>query len=216
MPAKGVSDVVGQLHVITDAAPGRDPLAAIEAALEGGADTIQVRAKGWTDRDLYHLAATVASRCLAFGAACVIDDRVDIAIAVGAAGVHVGDADLPVEAVRRVAGTSLLVGATARDPEAARSAVAAGASYLGVGPCFETTTKQGLPPAIGLEGIADVAVAVEVPVVAIGGIEAKDVPALIAAGAHGVAVVGAVSRTADPKTAAAELAGALRLARQRR
>ncbi len=216
MPAKGVSDVVGRLHVITDTRPGRDAFALVEAALEGGADTIQVRAKGWADRDLYRFAEAVARRCEAFGAGCIVDDRVDVAIAAGATGVHVGDTDLPVEAIRRVAGEGLLVGATVRDPAAARAAVAAGASYLGVGPCFATRTKEGLPPAIGVTGITRVAIAVDAPVVAIGGIGTAAVAALVAAGAHGVAVVGAVSEATDPKMATAELAAALRAARDER
>jgi thiamine-phosphate pyrophosphorylase len=210
MPAKGVSNVVGRLHVITDTRPGRDALALVEAALAGGADVIQVRAKGWSDRDLYGFAEAVARRCEAAGAACVVDDRVDVALAVGATGVHVGESDLPVEVVRRLGGAGLVVGATVRDAGSATAAVSAGASYLGVGPCFETTTKEGLPSAIGPEGVAEVAAVVKVPVVAIGGIGVAEVAAVLKAGAYGVAVVGAVSNAADPKAATAELLAALR------
>lgn len=198
-----------RLHVLTDARDGRDALAVVAAALEAGAPAVQVRAKGVTDRALHAFAAAVADRCARAGALCLVNDRPDVALAVGAGGVHLGADDLPVDAARRVLGPAAQVGGTAREPVLAAELVALGASYLGVGPAYATTTKAGLPDPLGPAGVGAVARAVAVPVIAIGGVTAERVPALLAAGAHGVAVVGAVSEAADPARAVRELLAAL-------
>ncbi|MEU7952385.1 MULTISPECIES: thiamine phosphate synthase [Micromonospora] len=203
---------LGRLHLITDTRPGRDPLAVLRAALPvAGADlVVQVRVEDdATDREAYELARLVVDACRPYGAQCLVNDRLHVALAVDAAGGHVGADDLPVRAARRVLGPDAVLGATAREPVTARAAVDAGASYLGVGPCHVTTTKFGLPEPIGPEGIRAVAEAVTVPVIAIGGVTASSVPALRAAGAYGVAVVGALSGAADPAHATAELLRAL-------
>jgi thiamine-phosphate pyrophosphorylase len=200
------------LHLITDTRTGRDPIATVRAALAvaGPELVVQVRVEDTaTDREAYDLALRVVALCAPAGATCLVNDRLHIALAAHAAGGHVGALDLPVEAARRVLGPTALLGATARSPGRATAAVAAGASYLGVGPCFATTTKDGLPEPIGPVGIARVAGAVGVPVIAIGGVTAARMPELLAAGAYGVAVVGAVSAAADPARATAELLGAL-------
>jgi thiamine-phosphate pyrophosphorylase len=204
-----VTAPLGRLHVVTDARAGRDPLAVVAGALAGGAPVVQVRAKGGTDRELYDFALRVAGLCAAAGALCVVNDRPDVALAVGAGGTHLGAGDLPVDAARRVIGPDHVVGGTAREPVSARELVAQGASYLGVGPAFATTTKNGLPGPLGAAGIAAVAAAVDVPVIAIGGVTAARVPELLAAGVHGVAVVAAVSDAADPARAVRELIAAL-------
>jgi thiamine-phosphate pyrophosphorylase len=196
---------IGRLHVITDCRAGRDPLPAIRGALAAGAPVVQVRAKELTDRELYTLALQVREACDETGATCVVDDRPDVALAVGAAGTHLGATDLPLAAARRVVGADHLLGGTAREPASAQALVADGASYLGVGPAYATTTKDDLPAAIGPAGIGAVAAAVDVPVIAIGGITVDRVPELMAAGAWGVAVVTAVSEAADPVAATAEL-----------
>src|SRR5690606_15555463 len=114
------------------------------------------------------------------------NDRLHVALAVGAAGGHVGADDLPVDAARRVLGPTAILGATCREPAGATAAVAAGASYLGVGPAYPTATKTGLPDALGPAGVAAVAAAVpQTPVIAIGGITADRVAPLLAAGAYG-------------------------------
>jgi thiamine-phosphate pyrophosphorylase len=195
---------IGRLHLVTDS------LSVAAAALAAGAGTIQVRVPdSTTDRDCYDLAARVLDRCRAAGATCLVNDRLHIALAVGADGGHVGGDDLPVAVARRVLGPDAILGATARDPVTAQAAVAAGASYLGVGPAYATRTKEGLPDPIGPAGIRAVASAVTVPVIAIGAVTAARVPELLAAGAYGVAVVTAVSDAPDPAAAAAELLAAL-------
>ncbi|WP_433049523.1 thiamine phosphate synthase [Dactylosporangium sp. CS-033363] len=195
----------GRLHLITDTRPGRDTLAVVAAALRAGFDVVQVRPEDHvTDREAYELTVRVLAMCRELGRTCLVNDRLHIALAAGADGGHVGADDLPVAAARRILGPSAILGATARNPVTARQAVADGASYLGVGPAYATDTKAGLPDAIGVAGVRAVAEAVQVPVVAIGGVTARRAPELYAAGAHAVAVVGAVSGAADPYAAAAE------------
>lgn len=202
---------IGRLHLITDTRPGRDALAVVAAALAAGADTIQVRVPdATTDRDAYELTRRVLAMCRKNGATCLVNDRLHIALAAGADGGHVGADDLPVAAARKILGPHAILGATARDPQTARRAVADGASYLGVGPAYATRTKDGLPDPIGPAGIGAVACAVTVPVIAIGGVTADRVGALTATGAYGVAVVGAVSEAADPGKATLELLEVLR------
>ncbi|HET9091851.1 MAG TPA: thiamine phosphate synthase [Acidimicrobiales bacterium] len=201
--------MLGRCHLITDTRPGRDLLGVLPAALDAGVDVVQVRAKERGDREVLALVETVLGLCAPYGASCVVDDRLDVALAAGAHGVHLGADDLPVAAARRIAGPRLLIGATARDAASGVAAVAAGASYLGVGPAFATTTKQGLPAPIGPAGVAAVAAAVTVPVIAIGGVTLETVGQLLEAGAHGVAVVDAVYGAADPGKAAGELVRAL-------
>ena len=190
---------LGRLHVLVDS------LIVAEAALEAGAPTLQVRLKTGTDRDRYRLAAAIVERCHAASATCLVNDRSDLAVAVDADGVHVGAEDLPLPLVRRIVGPAALVGGTAREPATARKLVAEGASYLGVGPTFATTSKTGLPDPIGVEGVAAVVGAVEVPVIAIAGITAATVEQVMAAGAWGVAVIGAIADAPDPHSATHDL-----------
>ncbi|WP_369135387.1 thiamine phosphate synthase [Modestobacter sp. I12A-02662] len=204
-----MSRPLGPLHVLTDARGGPAALAAVEAAVAAGAPVVQVRAKGSTDRELYAFARAVVEVCAAAGATCLVNDRVDVALAAGADGTHLGADDLPLAAARRVAGPGHLLGGTARDPARARLLVAEGADYLGVGPAWPTSTKTGLPDALGPAGVRAVATAVDVPVIAIGGVTVARVADLLAAGAAGVAVVGAVSAAPDPRAATRELLRAL-------
>ncbi|MFV2123032.1 thiamine phosphate synthase [Micromonospora sp. LOL_013] len=209
---------LGRLHLITDTRPGRDPLGVLRVALaaaraaDATADlVVQVRVEDdMSDREAYELTVRAVAECAAYQVTCLVNDRLHVALATGAAGAHVGAADLPVDAARRVLGPAAILGATARDPATGRAAVAAGATYLGVGPCYATGTKTGLPDPIGPAGLAAVAAAVDVPVVAIAGITVDRVPDLLAAGAHGVAVVGAIAAAADPGRATADLLAAVR------
>ncbi|HEY6318929.1 MAG TPA: thiamine phosphate synthase [Acidimicrobiia bacterium] len=200
---------LGRLHVVTDTRPGREPLRTVAAALDAGAPVVQVRAKAWTDADVYELACRVADLCAAHGATCVVNDRPDVAVAVDAAGAHVGEDDLPVAAARRVLGPFRVLGATAREPTTALAHEAAGASYLGVGPAYATTTKAGLPAALGPDGVGAVAAAVTIPVVAVAAVTTERVAPLLEAGAYGVAVISAVSDAADPARATEALLRAI-------
>ena len=200
---------LGRLHVVTDTRPGRDALLTVAAALDAGAPVIQVRAKDHTDAELYELACRVAELCAAHDACCIVNDRPDVAVAVGAGGAHVGLGDLPVAAARRVLGPTRVLGATARDVATAGAHEAAGASYLGVGPAYATTTKTGLPAPLGPDGVGAVAAAVGIPVVAVAAVTADRVAPLLAAGAYGVAVIGAVSDAVDPAHATEHLLAAI-------
>ena len=224
-----------RLHVVTDTRGGRDPLpdvaAALAAALSAAAPlVVQVRAKEACDRELFDLTRRVltlrddhargghadgapADGAPAgggdFGVLVLVDDRVDVAVVAGADGAHLGAQDLPLQEVRRWAGADAVLGGTARERGTARRLAAAGASYLGVGPVFETTTKTGLPEPLGPPGIRAVTQATGLPVIAIGGVTTDRVPELLRAGAHGVAVVSAVSRAADPRAATTALLRAI-------
>jgi len=196
---------LGRLHVLTDARGGRDALGTVTLAIQAGAPVVQLRVKGVTDRELYEIGSRLMAVCRTYGTTCIVNDRVDIALAIGAHGTHLGASDLPVAAARRVAGPTHLIGGTAREPVRAKQLVAEGASYLGVGPAFTTSTKDGLPDPLGPEGIGAVSLAVDVPVIAIGGVDAGRVAELRAAGAYGVAVVSEVSDAPDPAEATRRL-----------
>ncbi len=206
------------LHLITDARPGHRPLdvvaAAVGAAVRLGAPgrlAVQVRVEDdVTDRAAYELALAVVELCRPAGVMCLVNDRLHVALAVGADGAHVGADDLPVSVARRVLGPAAVLGATCRDPETAAAAVREGATYLGVGPAFLTVTKAGLPAPLGPDRIGAVArSAAPVPVVGIGGVTVDNAPELVRAGATGIAVVGAISGADDPADAVTRLLKAL-------
>ncbi len=175
------------------------------AAVAGGADTIQFRQKGGTVRDRFaNLVETVAA-CRAAGVACLVDDALDLALAAGADGVHLGALDLPVATARRVAtelARPFIVGATATTAAAARAAESDGADYIGFGPVFPTRSKAAPASVKGVRGVAEASAAVSIPVIAIAGITPVRVRPCLEAGAHGVAVMTAVSTAPDPELAA--------------
>jgi thiamine-phosphate pyrophosphorylase len=180
------------LHIVTDS------LDVVRGAVAQGPVAVQIRVKT-SDRLAYQLTLAALPLCRAAGALCLVDDRVGVALATGADGVHVGADDLPVAAVRRVLGPAAVVGATCRNPEQARAAVADGATYVGVGPAFATSTKDGLPSPLGPAGVAAVVAAVPgTPVIAIGGITPERAATL---DTYGIAAVSAVA--ADPARATA-------------
>lgn len=197
-------------YLVTDARAGSvERLVAIcAAALDGGITTVQLRAKGWTDRQLLDAATALRPRCHDAGALLIVNDRVDIALAADADGVHLGVDDLPVAAARRILGPDVLIGYSPETDDDRRQAEQDGADYLGVGPVYGTTTKGDAGNAIGVEGIRRAVAATTLPVVGIGGIGIETASAVIEAGAAGVAVVGAVFLADDPRKAAVRLAEA--------
>ena len=192
---------VPRLHVITDS------VEIALAALSGGAPLIQVRVEdSVSDRAVYELAGRIVPLCAERGAICVVNDRPHIALALRTAATHVGADDLPVHATRALLGEGGLVGASARTPDRARQAIAEGADYLGCGQIRPSFTKDVAANVVGMAGLAAVLGAASgVPVIAIGGLTLRDVPTLLAAGAYGVAVIGAVRDAADPARATADL-----------
>jgi len=199
--------VLPRVHVITDLP--HTPPEMIDEIVSAGADAVQVRAKHLTDRELYELAQDVV-RTVGARAKVIVNDRLDIALAVGADGVHLGLDDLPVARARRLAPAGFLIGGTCRNVQHARQAYADGADYVGVGPIYPSTTKTGLPEPLGFDALS--AISEIIPAIAISGITAERVPEVMAAGAHGVAVIAAVSRASDPPRAARDVVAAVRAA----
>lgn len=199
------TDPFPRLHVLTSARQGADDLRLVDAALNAGAPAIQIRVKDRTDRDHLDVVRAVVERCRAADAMSIVNDRVDLALVAGADAVHLGATDLPVADARRLAGRALVIGGTARDPATALRLVDEGADYLGVGPTYATATKEGLPDPIGLDGVRAVVDSVEIPVIAIAGITPPRIAEVLATGARGVAVVGAIADAPDPGAATREL-----------
>lgn len=184
----------------------RHVLDLLEAVTIAGVDGVQVRAKSLDTRELLRFTRQVLDRVKPYGATVIVNDRVDVALAAGADGVHLGRDDLPVADARRLA-PGLLVGATCRNPEHAQQAVADGADYAGVGPVYRSTSKTELPPPIGLDTLRDTAAVI--PAVAIAGITPARVPEVMETGAYGIAVAAALGRADDPAHAAADLMAAV-------
>jgi thiamine-phosphate pyrophosphorylase len=171
------------------------------AVLNGGAKVLQLRAKGQDKGDILPLAIDLAALCNSYDVPFIINDHVDLALAAGADGVHVGQHDLPVPVVRRLLGAEAIVGCSTNTVDEALQAVAGGATYIGVGAMFPTGSKSNTRPA-GIERLREIRVAVSVPIVAIGGITPSNAAEVVAAGADCIAVIGAISQTADPSAAA--------------
>jgi len=199
-----------RLVVILDehAARGRDLVDLAAAAVRGGATMLQVRTKRLAAGPLAELTRRVTA---ASGRVpVVVNDRFDVALAAGAAGCHLGQDDFPIADARAIAPPGFLLGGSAGNPDEARRAAAAGADYLGVGPVHATAHKADAGAAIGVAGFRLVRQAAGLPCVAIGGVGVPDVPALLAEGADGIAVVGAVLGAPDPEAATIGLLSALR------
>ena len=194
---------IGVLHVITDAVLQSRfrhvELAAM--AVAGGADTVQFRQKAGTTRQLVDTAAEMQAVCAQHGVPLIVNDRLDVALAVGSAGVHFGQGDLPVGIGRRLMPKGAILGASARTEERILEAIGAGADYIGFGPIYRTSSKPDAEEPKGLEGLRRMCALATCPVIAIGGITAERVGEVIRAGAHGVAVISAVCCQADPEEA---------------
>jgi thiamine-phosphate pyrophosphorylase len=195
-----------------DAARGRNIAALARAAVKGGATMLQVRGKSLGSLALSdHVRAVLAEQDA--HVPVIVNDRLDVAITSGAAGCHLGQDDLPIAEARALVPTGFLLGGSAGNEDEARRCAAAGADYLGIGPVRATSTKPDAGDPIGVEGFRRILAAGGLPGVAIGGITAKDVPDLLAAGAAGVAVTGAVLGAEDVEAAARQLKAALERAR---
>ncbi|HYI14958.1 MAG TPA: thiamine phosphate synthase [Thermomicrobiales bacterium] len=204
-----MSDLAPRLrrYLVTDARAGSvERLVEIcRAALDGGVTAIQLRAKGWTDQQLLDAALALAPLCRDAGALFLVNDRLDIALASGADGIHLGVDDLPVAAARRLLGPVAIIGYSPEGDDDRLGAEAAGADYLGVGPVYGTGTKLDAGDAIGLDGLRSVVDQTQLPVIGIGGITIERAAEVVATGAVGVAIVGAVFMASDPASAARNL-----------
>ena len=194
---------VGRLHVITDEVL-QDQFTHAElaaAAAAGGADVIQYREKRpISTREMIRVTGLMRLACEDLGASLLIDDRVDVAAAVGATAVHLGREDLPPEIARQILGPDAIIGGTANAVEEAVKVARQPVDYLGVGPVFGTTSKGNrAAPMLGLERFAEICAAVDKPVIGIGNITIDRVADVLAAGAYGVAVLSAVVCQDDPQ-----------------
>jgi thiamine-phosphate pyrophosphorylase len=198
---------IGRLVVITDTHIqwrfSHEQLA--ELACSGGAHVIQLRDKQLPEEEFARVAARVLAICRAHGAQLIVNDRVHVAKAVGADGVHVGRDDVRVQDARVVMGTLAVIGTSAANAAEAQQAHRAGADYIGVGHVFATSTKQKSGVPIGLAVLEDATRNTSRPVIAIGGINAENAADVLRTGAHGIAVISAVCAAKDPKAATARL-----------
>ncbi len=195
--------------VITEAyCAGRPALAVLDACLEAGVRLVQFREKAGSARHLLEQAKAFRTRTEAAGALLIVDDRVDLALACGADGVHLGLDDLPVADARRIA-PDLIVGASTHNRDEALAAQSAGAGYVNIGPVFATQTKDVPGGAIGPEAIAAIAPHLTIPFTCMGGIKQHNVGEVLAQGARIAAVVTAVTAADDVCAAASELRAAM-------
>lgn len=205
------------LYLVTDRglAAGRSFDDIVREGVEGGVTLVQLREKDLAVRDFVACAVALRNLLGEYRVPLIVNDRVDVALACGAAGVHLGQDDMDCSSARRIVGRGLIVGVSVSCVEEAVKAEAQGADYLGVSPVFSTPTKTDTPPAVGLEGLWAIRTAVRLPLVAIGGIKAENAADVIRAGADGLAVVSAIMACPEPRIAARTLKAAIAEARAR-
>ena len=207
-------------YLVTGAAQSgdRSTVDVVQAALDGGVDVVQLREKGTTARERYDLGRELRAMTREAGVPLVVNDRVDIARAVDADGVHLGDDDLPVAVAREQVGERAIVGRSVSTVEGARAAEAAGADYLGVGAVFHTDSKD-VPEEqsdVGLDRVRAIREATDLPFVGIGGVSVENAESVAAAGADGVAVISAITAADDPRRATERLGEAVAAGRAAR
>ncbi len=178
-------------------------LDSIRLALQGGCRWVQLRMKDATDDEMLPVALEAQRLCREAGATFIIDDHVELVKKINADGVHLGKMDMPIAEARKILGDKFIIGGTANTFEDVKAHYEAGANYIGCGPFRFTTTKKKLSPVLGLEGYRSIVTQmrnadIDLPIVAIGGITADDIPAIMQTGVTGIALSGTVLRAADP------------------
>lgn len=216
MTARGSRRLPSPLYVVLDreAARGRDLRALLEGVLSGGCRLVQLRDKTLSLADLWPLARDLRARCREAGALFIVNDRADLALALDADGLHVGQDDLPAAAARRILRPGMILGVSTHDEDQADQAVRDGADYVAVGSMFPTGTKPAFQ-LVGPELLRRVRPRVPVPLVAIGGITADRAGLVVRAGADAVAVISAVCGAADPEAATRQFLEAIERERAR-
>lgn len=186
------------IYLVTDdgCLQGRALLDCVREALEGGVTLVQYRAKTASSAEMYNEALQLKALCDSFNVPLIINDRLDIAMAVGAAGVHLGQDDLPCAAARKLLGEDYIIGVSAHNPAEAKAALQSGADYLGCGAVFGTATKADVKK-LGTDGLAAICNAKGLPVVGIGGVTADNYREVRAAGADGAAIVSGILAQPD-------------------
>jgi thiamine-phosphate pyrophosphorylase len=202
------------LYVILDrgAAGGRDLVDLLDAAVAGGCRMVQLREKQWPSGRVLPLAERLRTRCTAAGVTFIVNDRIDLALAAGADGVHLGQDDLPARVARPLLRPGMILGISTHSVEQARAAQAQGADYIAVGSMFATATKPDFQ-LVGPDLVRKLRPEISVPLVGIGGIGHDNVQEVIRAGADGVAVISAVGAAGDPRAACERFLALIRAAR---
>jgi len=192
-----------RLYLITDRHVAKKPLPeAVREALEGGVRAVQLREKDLPVRELLALAQEMRAVTGEFGAKLFINDRVDVAVDVGADGVHLGNQSMPVDAVRKIVGRSMMLGVSAHSVAEAKAAEQGGADFITLGPIFETPSKASYGAPLGLEPLREAKRTVTIPLFALGGVKGRNIGHVLWAGAYGVSVISAVLGAADIRKAA--------------
>ena len=194
------------LHLVTDRSLtlGRSLIDIIRAAVAGGVSAVQLREKSCSTRDFIELAQSAAKE-LQGRVPLIINDRIDVALAIGADGIHIGQSDMPYEMARELMGPQALIGLSVETVEQAQKAEGLNVDYLGLSPVFTTATKSDIAPPLGLAGVRQIRAESRHQLVAIGGINQENAHEVVAAGADGLAVVSAICSANDPQKAAREL-----------
>lgn len=192
------------LHLVTDRSlsQGRSLVEVVQQAVAGGVTCVQLREKSCSTREFLDEALALKALLQPLGLPLIINDRVDIALAVGADGVHLGQTDMPISHARRLLGPDCLIGISAESVEDAVKAEQQGADYIGISPVFSTPTKTDTAPALGLDGVRRIRELVRITLVGIGGINLSNARQVLASGADGVAIVSAIMAAESPRLAA--------------
>ena len=205
------------VYLVTDRelARGRTTLEIAGAAIRGGVSCIQLREKMCSTREFIDESLAIRSLLARHGIPLIINDRVDVALAVKADGIHLGQKDMPCRMARQIIPESMIVGISVESLDDAIAAQKDGADYLGVSPIYPTPTKTDTAQPLGLEGLRSIRSEVDLPLVGIGGLNADNVAAVIHKGADGVAVVSAIVAADDPEAATRDLIEIVRLAKMK-
>ncbi len=202
---------IGQLHVLTDTVlqSSFSHLELARMAVKGGVDTIQFRQKVGATREMIEIVRQLKQLCLDSGVTLIVNDRVDVAIATEADGVHLGKNDFPIPLARKLLGENRIIGGSAASLEEAQKCLAEGADYIGFGPVYQTASKEDAAPVTGIKLLKQTAETIPLPIIAIGGISVENTSEVMQAGAQGIAVISAVCCQESPEQATRALRQAL-------
>ena len=202
---------IGKLHILTDTVL-QSRFSHMEItllAIAGGADTIQFRQKSGSTREMIEIARNLKRLCSEADVTFIVNDRLDVAIAAEADGVHLGQDDFPIPKARQLLGEGRIIGGSAATLDDARKCLSEGADYVGFGPVYPTTSKDDAGPVSGIDILKQVVEIIPLPIIAIGGVDAENIPDVMRAGARGIAVISAVCCQDDPEEATMALYQAL-------
>jgi thiamine-phosphate pyrophosphorylase len=196
-----------RVYLITDRrqASGGDTVRTVALALDGGIRAVQLREKDLPGKELYRLAGRIRELTARYGARLLVNDRVDVALAVGADGVHLGGSSMPASVARRLLGKESLIGCSTHNTRELRDAAAQGADFATFGPVYQTPSKAPYGPPVGVAALATACRETNLPLFALGGVEAGNAREVIEAGAFGIALISYVMAAADPCEAARNL-----------